>query len=300
MKLKFVDNTEFYKTFSHIGDNEKEALSEFVESEYDFGNFEVKFSFFAGCIILRYYSDEAGYHFDAPFPISEDADEAAALKAITDYCVAEAIPETVVGIDPCVLELMLRGAEKYSLGEDEDGTLAVRIITECMECEYLPEILSDDVYLGEFADSYAAEYEKLLKNENLNCHFGYNILDDIPNGNGIDFIKNAKDEFERSESMTFAATIYEGGENVFVGEGALYAFDGRGNACLSFRVLPEYHGRGIGTKILKGLLGIAESLGLKKVIAEVKNENEPSLRLLSKFSSGKKEIDKTVFEFKIA
>lgn len=299
MKLKFVDNSEFYSAFLGIGDDEKETLDEFLESDYDFGDFEVKYSFCSGCLIMRYYSDEAGYHFDAPFPISENADEAAAFKAISDYCVAEAIPETVVGIDPCVIELMLRGAEKYSLGEDDDGTLAVRIITECMECEELPEVLCDDVYLGEFAEKYASKYEELLKNENLNCHFGYNILDDMPDGTGKDFVDNAKKEFERNESMTFAATIYDNGENVFVGEGTLYAFDGRGNACVSFRVLPEHHGKGIGTKIFKGLMQIAESIGLKRVVAEVKKENAASLSLLSKFSAGKEYPDKIAFEFDV-
>ena len=170
MKLKFVGKNEFYSVFSYISDEEKEYASDFVDTDYDFGDFEVKYSYCCGCIILRYFSPDAGYHFDAPFPISGSCDEAAAFIAISEYCKAEAIPETVVGIEPDSLDLMLRGAEKYSLCEDEDGTLAVRIITECMECEYLPEVLYDDVYLGEFADSYADKYEEIIKNANLNCH----------------------------------------------------------------------------------------------------------------------------------
>lgn len=299
MKLNFVDKSEFYSAFSDIDEDEREALCEFIESDYDFGDFEVKYSYYCGCLVLRYYSNDAGYHFDAPFPVSEKADEGAVFKAITEYCVAEAIPETIVGIDHDVLDLMLRGAENYSYGEDDDGTLAVRIITECMECEYLPETLYDDIYLGEFSSSYAAKYEELLKNEKLNCHFGYNILDDIPNGNGIDFIKNAKNEFERSESMTFAATVLAEGENVFVGEGTLYAFDGRGNASVAFRVLPEYHRGGVGTKIFRALMKIANEIGLKTVIAEVKKENTPSIALLSKFSLGREISDKVVFEFSV-
>ena len=295
MKLKFVENSCFYSTFESLGAEEKESAREFVETVYDFGDFEVMYSYCAGCIILRYYSEDAGYHFDAPFPISNDADERAAFEAISEYCRLEAIPETVVGILPELLDDMLRGAENYSLGEDDDGTFAVKIITECMSCEFMPEIMVDDVYLGEFADKYASKYEDLIKNANLNCHFGYNLLEDMPFGDGMDFVNNAREEFERSESMTFAVTLEENGENIFVGEGTLYAFDGRGSALMAFRVLPDYHGRGIGRKTLIGLMRIAKELGLKNVVAEVKNENVPSVNLLSKFAKGKKKTEKTVF-----
>ena len=299
MKLKFVSKNEFYNVFSWLSPEEIEASREFVDADYDFGGFEVAYSYCCGCMLLRYYSDDAGYHFDAPFPITEDACEEKAFVAISEYCKMEAIPETVVGIEPALLDCMLRGAEKYSLARDEDGTFAIRIITECMNCEFLPETLFEDVYLGEFSDSYAEKYEKLLKNENLNCHFGYNILDDIPNGNGLDFIKNARNEFEKSESMTFAATVYDNGENVFVGEGALYGFDGRGSASVSFRVLPELHRRGIGTKIFNGLRKIAREIGLKRLIAEVKEQNLASLALLSKLGRGEKHGEKVVFCFEV-
>ena len=300
MKLKFVSADEFYRAFSELSLEEESACREFTDAESDFDDFEIAYSYAFGCIILRYYSEEAGYHFEAPIPLVDSADVGKAFVSITEYCVLESIEETVIGISPDELDLMLRGAERYSLAEDEDGSLAVRIITECMECEFLPEVLCEDLYLGEFAASYADKYEELLKNANLNCHFGYNILDDIPNGTGVDFIENARREFENSESMTFAATVFENGENVFVGEGVLYAFDGRGNACVSFRVLPEYHRRGIGSRIFMALLEAAKQIGLKKVIAEVKNENAPSLCLLSKYAKGTKDAEKVTFEFSVS
>ena len=298
MKLKFVDRSEFYVAFS-LSAQEIEAASDFIEADYDFGDFEVLCSYCAGCMIIRYYSDEAGYHFEAPFSLSADACEAEAFVAISEYCKAEAIPETVIGVAPELLDVMLRGAKKYSLSEDEDGTYGVRIVTECMECEFLPETLCDGVYLGEFADCYADKYEELLKNENLNCHFGYNILDDIPNGTGIDFIRSTQEEFERAEAMTFAATVYENERNVFVGEGTLYAFDGRGSACASFRVLPEFHRRGIGTKIFKGLMDIAREIGLETLVAEVKPENKASLTLLSRLGEPICLEDKIRFVFEL-
>ena len=300
MKLKFVNADDFYSTFSNLSEEEIAASREFTDAESDFDGFEVAYSYSSGCMILRYYSDDAGYHFEAPVPLTDAASVGDAFSAISQYCVSEVIAETVIGIDPDDLEIMLRGAQRYSLAEDEDGSLAVRIITECMNCEFLPEILFDDLYLGEFATSYAEKYEKLLKDVNLNRHFGYNILDDMPDGTGVDFIENARREFENSESMTFAATLAENGENVFVGEGVLYAFDGRGNACLSFRVLPEYHRRGIGKKIFLALLEIAKEIELGKVVAEVKVENKPSLNLLSQFAEGVSDGKKVTFEFSVS
>lgn len=299
MKLKFVDKGEFYSAFNNISETEREATAEFVEADYDFGDFEVAYSYFAGCMILRYYSADAGYHFDAPFPITESASVEDAFAAISEYCRQEAICETVVGVEPDLLDSMLRGADNYSLAEDEDGTFAVRIITECMQTECLPEAMYEDVYLGEFLPSYADEYERLLKDVNLNRHFGYNILDDMPNGTGVDFIENAKNEFERSESMTFAATVRENGKSVFVGEGVLYGFDGRGSAFLAFRVLPEFHRRGIGGRIFMALRHVAVSIGLKHLIAEVKPENEASVALLSKHGKGKKLADRIAFTFDV-
>lgn len=300
MKLKFVEAERFYDLYNNLTEEEISFSREFIETDYDFGDFEVMYAYHKGCILLRYYSDDAGYHFDAPFPISDFADVPEAFAAISEYCKLEAVPETVVGVEPDWLDCMLRGAKRYSIREDDDGSFAVKIITECADAEFLPEILYDDVYLGEFADSYAKEYERLLKNANLNCHFGYNILDDMPNGTGMDFIKNARNEFENSESMTFAATVMEDGNNVFVGEGALYAFDGRGGASVAFRVLPEFHGRGIGKKIFLGLMKISKCIGLERLTAEVKKQNEPSLRLLSKFGSGEICGETVRFVFKTA
>ena len=235
---------------------------------------------------MRFYADDVGYHFEAPIPISNSADVGKAYEVISEYCVAEAIAETVVGIPPEEKDLMLRGAKRYSEGEDEDGNLAIRIVTECMGCDDLPETMIDDVYLGEFALSYADEYEKLIKNVNLNVHFGYNILDDIPDGDGKAFVENARGEFEKGESMTFAATVLsERGENIFVGEGCLYAFDGRAEASASFRVLPEFHRRGIGTKIFRGLLKIGKDIGLERIKCDIKTENKASLALMERFAA---------------
>ena len=107
------------------------------------------------------------------------------------------------------------------------------------------------------------------------------MLDDVPSGKGEDLIDFVRNEFENGRSMTFAATVLSPeGENVFVGEGALYAFDGRSAASVCFRVLPEYHRRGYGRSILKGLCEIAKGFGITRLIGEVMEENLPSNSLM--------------------
>lgn len=283
--LSFVEAGKFFYTYPVLNEDEKSVALEYVSEDCDFGDFEVSYAYSHGALLLKYYSDDAGYHFEAPIPLTDNCDFESAYIEISEYCKLQAVPEVVVGIPFEHKEIMLRGAEKYECAEDEDGSLVVEIFTECMLEDELPEILYDDVYLGEFAYSYAQEYEKLVKNVNLNKHFGYNLTDDIPNGDGIDFINLVRFDFERSESMTFAATVMSDNcENVFIGEGTLYAFDGRGGASLSFRVLPEYHGRGFGRKIFMGLFGIASKIGVHTLFAEVVKENYASLRILSKYS----------------
>ena len=291
MKLRFVSGEDFYKTYDCLTDKEKTEAQSFTDSDFDFGEYEVLFAYSSGCIVLRYYSENSGYHFDAPFAITENADMEKVFFDISEYCKLECIPEVVVGIEPEFKNAMLRGAKNYYETQDEDGTYAIQINTECMTAEYLPEVMIDDVYLGEFAYRYADEYEKLNKDENLNLHFGYNILDDVPNGDGKEFIDFVKAEFERGESMTFAATVLREGENIFVGEGCLYAFDGRGAASVSFRVLRKWQRRGIGRKIFRALMKMAKEIGLLSVTAEVKKENIPSVILLDTFNAEKSETD---------
>lgn len=283
--ISFVTAEKFFSSYPVLSNEEKTVALDYVSEECDFGDFEVSFAYCHGALMLKYYSEDAGYHFEAPIPLSDKCDFAAAYAEISDYCKWQAVPETVVGVPPEHRDIMLRGAEKYDFVYDEDGSLIIEIFTECMLADELPEILYNDVYLGEFALSYATEYEKLVKDVNLNRYFGYNLTDDLPNGTGEDFINLIREDFERSESMTFAATVMsDDGENIFVGEGTLYAFDGRGGASFSFRVLPEYHGRGYGRKIFAALSGIACKIGVDTLFAEVLKDNLHSLRILSSYS----------------
>ncbi len=283
--ITFLDKSEFYKK-NFLNKEELSSAEEFTESFEGNDDLEVKFAYSHGNLIFRYFSEETGYYFSPPYTLSGNECQENAFCDISEYCKLQEIPEILVDLIEEEIPLALRGAKHYDIDTDEDGMSMLRIYTECMMQEELPEILSGNVYLGEFSVKYAEDYEKLIKNENLNLHFGYNLCDDVLNGDGKDCIEFVREEFEKGKSMTFAATVLSGDENVFVGEGCLYAFDGRGSASVSFRVLPEYHKKGYGTDIFEGLLAIAKSIGLLKVAAEVKAENKASLFLLSKYGKG--------------
>ena len=252
-----------------------------------------------GCLLFRNYSSETGYYFQSPLPLSQDCDVAAAFGDIAVYCKLEAIPECIVGIPKEDLDLALTAVKHKELYDEGEGTFFLKVLTECMLTEQLPEFMYEDVYLGEFALSYAKEYEKLVTDRHLNRFFGYNLTEDVKSGKGEDFIFEVRREFSASEAMTFAATVLsEKTENVFIGEGTLYAFDGRGGASLAFRILPEWQGRGYGRKVLMSLLEIAKSISLDRVYAEVMKENVASLGLFRSTDAPEQRLDgKSLFTF---
>lgn len=264
----------------------KEAALEYIGQAEDMDAEQILAAIFNGCLIFRLYSSDTGYYFEAPIPLSESADIGGAYNAIYDYCLREAIPTVIVDVPGEDAELATEGMSSAVLTEMGDGAYLLELLTECMRCEELPERLYDRVYLGEFAASYAPDYARLIEDRELNKYYGYDATEDIKALLPTDYIDAVRGEFRRGESMTFAATVLnDDGENAFVGEGVLYAFDGRGNATAAFRVLPEHQGQGLGREIFIALTEIAKEIGLDRVKCDVKLENEPSLRLLSRFGT---------------
>ena len=100
--------------------------------------------------------------------------------------------------------------------------------------------------------------------------------------------------------MCFAATVQgDGGENIFVGDGTLSRFDGRGKADAAFRVLPEHQGKHYGRMILEAIAEIAEGLGLKGLTLEVMTDNAPSLATLAPYGEPTVRDSVAYYELKI-
>ncbi len=293
MKISFVPCENFFDAFS-LAEGERELAEDYINEYRDaisngaLGT-EIRYSYSNGCMLFRHFSEDVGYYFWPAAPLSSDADVAAAYREIAEYCRLEALPEVYIDVPGEDLPYITDGAPHArvtDIGYGDEELFAVEIYTECMLAEELPELLYDDLYFGEFCAKYVDEYEKLVTDRGLNRYFGYSMLDDIENGTGADFIAAVRREFDTGESMTYALTVFsEAGENLFVGEAALFGFDGRGGASVSFRILPEWQGQGYGRKALLGMLKIAGQIGLLRVSAEVKAENLASLGLLRSVAS---------------
>lgn len=286
MKLTFKETDAVIDGANNLSD------AEFSELEFYFSQLcgmdeaqEILAAISHGCLLFREYSEETGYYFQSPLPLSDSADISSAFVDIAEYCRLEAIPEVLVGIPEEELDCATRGVLHKELYSLDDGTYFLRVNTECMLSEELPELMYEDIYLGEFASVYADDYERLVTDKMLNRFYGYSITDDIIGGCGMDYIKEVRREFDAGEAMGFAVTVLsEENKNVFIGEGTLYAFDGRGGASMAFRVLPDWQGKGYGKKIFCALRSVARELGLRHLFAEVMKENIPSLSLLSSFA----------------
>ena len=310
MKLKFVPRNVFYSEFS-LSDDERSKAAAYITP--DIYGHEIAHSYYKGCLLTRLFTEELGYYFWPAVPLSRRARLGKAYEAISEYARLEAIKEVYVDLPKPHVSIVTKGKPYASVIKDEgddddfeDGEdrergdpeerYFVEIDTECTLAEYLPEVMVDDVYLSEFAIAYAADYERLVRDKEVNRYFGYSYLDDAEGGSGTDFINMAREQFDRGEAMNFAATVLSGDENLLIGEGTLYGFDGKRGASFSLRLLPEWQGKGYGKKILAALISLANGLGLSKLYAEIDERNIPSIRLISAVGkSEKKKVSRVAF-----
>jgi RimJ/RimL family protein N-acetyltransferase len=275
-------------------------LGEYILQAEQMDAEEILGAYSCGCLAFRLYSSDTGYYFAAPIPLCESADIGEVYSEIYAYCLREAIPAVVVGVPEEDLAIATDGMRAAEVSEMSEGEYLVSIVTECMRCEEIPEAMYDRVYLGEFALRYAEDYARLVEDKELNRYYGYDLTEDVNATSPTDYVEAVRDEFERGESITLAATVLgEDGENVFVGEGVLYAFDGRGASSFAFRVLPEYQGQGLGKEIFLALCRIAESIGLARISSDVMVENAASVHLLSRFAKPEVLADKLHFDVRI-
>ena len=77
----------------------------------------------------------------------------------------------------------------------------------------------------------------------------------------------------------------------FIGEATLYAFDGKGGAEFAIRLLPAYHGRGLGTEAVLAIMDAARKIGLIRLRAKIMRENLSSISMLRKVTDTSFEED---------
>jgi len=81
--------------------------------------------------------------------------------------------------------------------------------------------------------------------------------------------------------VMLVARAEQAGRNVIIGGGRYIVFE-PGRAEIAFVVVDAWQGRGIGTMLLRHLVGIARDASLKELTAAVLAENAPMLRVLAK------------------
>lgn len=234
-----------------------------------------------GCGFCLVITEEYSPFITYPRPICDDFDLGAAVGAAYAFCLDSEIPVRVIDIPTDELPRLLRGVRHADV--DGDGEyFNVSVKTECMLTEVLPEYLMEDVYLGELVYKFAEDYKRLVTDEVHNKYSGEDVRFDMKDEDAEFFIDEARAEFEMGTSMTFAATVLsEAGDNVFIGEGVLYRFDGKGECEAAVRILPEFCGKGYSKKILAALIAVCGELGLSSVVARIHKDNERAHHLAS-------------------
>jgi GNAT superfamily N-acetyltransferase len=81
--------------------------------------------------------------------------------------------------------------------------------------------------------------------------------------------------------VALVAVTNESGGSVIVG-GGRYVLAQPGQAEMAFAVVDHYQGQGVGTVLLRHLIGIAREAGLKTLTAEVLADNTPMLKLFQR------------------
>jgi RimJ/RimL family protein N-acetyltransferase len=83
------------------------------------------------------------------------------------------------------------------------------------------------------------------------------------------------------DHVALVAVIDEAGKPVIAG-GGRYAVIQPGNAEVAFAVVDHYQGQGIGAALMRHLVVIARSAGLRELVAEVLPDNTAMLKVLQK------------------
>ena len=297
--ITFVDikNAEMlHALIDRLGVERDEYLGELIESFTDLAGEvpEVALSFAGGCMLVRIY-DEDRYLFIFPIALSDDAYVAVALDAIAEYIRREMLTFVMSDVPRDGLELvsaMFPHVDAMAY-EDDDDLFAVAVKNELDMVEEYPTVTVGDVTLSPLTDADTAAYSALCSDRELNKYWGYDDLADNPTADPEIFMLTA--EREKRESIALSLAIRRGGS--YLGEAVIYDFDFKEGAEIGIRILPEFHGGGLGLVALDGLIRYARELGLTTLRARVRAENTAAIRMTKKRMAEVKREDGVVHFF---
>lgn len=244
---------------------------------------EVAVTSLSGELLVRIY-DGGRYSFVYPIEIGEQTDTDAALSALADYSVREMIPFYLTDTPRDELDRLRSlfshlDARAY---DDDDDSFVALIYSECDMLDGAPTASFDTVTLSPITEADVSAYAALSRSELVNKYWGYDYREDEADASDEYFLTVAEGELARGIALSLA--VREGDvSSDMLGEAVLFDFDYRGGAKFAIRLLPEYWGRGIGSRALRALIEIARDIGLERLDAEVMTENLPSIAMTGKY-----------------
>ena len=231
-----------------------------------------------------------------PRPLLRGASIRAALRAIRDYCRDSSVDRVISDIPASRLGEAMNGVRHGRVEDIGEGFYSLSVETECMLAKYPPEVEFEELNLSEPTLPFAEEYARLIFDDETNRYTGEDLRREMTDAPPEYFVEEARAEFDSGKALTLFATILsDEGKNIFIGEGVFYSFDGEGRAEIAIKLLPEWRGRGFGSKLLSAMLLAAESISLCEVVARVHKDNLPSLRVFSSLMDRVGERDGLVY-----
>lgn len=236
-----------------------------------------------------------------PKPLFKGFSLRRALEAIKVYCKENSAIRVISDIPADKLGEAMRGVRHGKIDDIGEGCYSLTVETECMLARYAPEVNFEEVNLSEPTLYFAEEYRRLIFDEETNKYTGYDLRREMKDTEAEYFVEEVRDEFRLGSALTlFATVLSEQGNNIFIGEGVFYSFDGEGEAEIAIKILPEYRGVGLGRKLLFAMLEAARAISLTKIKARVIKDNISSVKLFSSVMQAEgKEEDVLIYSLNI-
>ena len=153
------------------------------------------------------------------------------------------------------------------------------VLTPLDVLDELPTLSDGELTVDAITEEDIPSYALLCRDEEILEVWGVDYRDTDPDMSDRDFFEGIVDELERGVSLTLAVRL--GGR--LIGEVALYAFDGRGGAEFSIRLLRPYRKNGYASRALALVFVYAkEELMLEHIDGICLRENLPSRRMMEK------------------
>lgn len=257
----------------YLGD----ILASFRELEAE-GGTEVGVCLCRDCLLVRICS-EGEYMFIYPIRLCDGADAQGACREIAAYSMRELIPLRFTDV-PREELAELGGifphmdARAY---DDDDDTFFVGIRNESDKVESDETFTFEDITLDFLRESDGADYAALCSDSVLNRYWGYDAYADNADADPQFYLETARREYESGVAITLA--IRRGKE--FIGEAVVFDFDYAGAASVGVRLLPRFHGLGLGRMSARAVIAFCRHIGLEHLYASVMEENSPSVRIFS-------------------